>query len=728
MKLKRILSFILASLMLLSATACGNKETSSTTAKPEAVTEEKMPEVPNEDYAVVIDKENAGAVFAAERMVWQMKEQYGIDLEVVDHKEKAYVKEIVLGKTNRGENIDTSKMVCDEYEIRAVGEKVFIDGASDDGLYGGAVELLNTCTDEKGFNVAKDYFYKDTSGYPIKKLTINGNDIAKYTIIYPENASEKTMIGVNDMIEYIEKATGVKIEVTSKTSDYVIIVEEKIVKVEGAGNDLDSFKVKSEGNSIRLTGSAERGAMYACYELLEQIGWRFLAEDVDFIRPAAEKDIAGLDLTESSVFADRRIYTGTFNYSEDMRNKLRDIDTRAFAGGACHTFDNLDGDYSTQSENQPCLTDPAVYELMLKNVMKLLENNPSANFISISQNDNGNYCKCDNCMAAMKKYEDENGKGGPAGLMIEFVNKFALEIEKEYPDVLIHTFAYTYTRSAPKNITPHDNVAVQLCSIECCFSHGLTNDRCNQNVPFTKDISDWAKLSDNLHIWDYYINFWFRGTPFPNLGYDVLAENLQFFTESNVTSLFLQGNGDCKNNGEFDHLRSYLIAKLAWNPYMSEEEYDTHIRDFMEGFYGEGWESVYEAFTTLHDNYRTAQNHLCVFDRPTDTWMPRKLKPYLDDLITLMDTAKLKSESYKKFCAVDASQVQFDFMKCDLMFNELYKSGDPEKVKLSQDMSFDLQKKMQKYEIILGDGNKVPNYAEFTCSPSLWKLEMQMQG
>ena len=127
MKLKRILSFILASLMLLSATACGNKETSSTTAKPEAVTEEKMPEVPNEDYAVVIDKENAGAVDAAERMVWQMKEQYGIDLEVVDHKEKAYVREIVLGKTNRGENIDTSKMVCDEYEIRAVGEKVFIE-------------------------------------------------------------------------------------------------------------------------------------------------------------------------------------------------------------------------------------------------------------------------------------------------------------------------------------------------------------------------------------------------------------------------------------------------------------------------------------------------------------------------------------------------------------------------------------------------------------------------
>ncbi|MBR6808251.1 MAG: hypothetical protein IKM46_07715, partial [Clostridia bacterium] len=145
MKLKRLLSLLLAALMLFSTVACGSKEAVDTTAaKTEAVTEEKMPETPNEDFVVVIDKENSGAVDAAERMVWQMKTKYGIDLEVIDHKEKAYVKEIVLGKTNRGENIDISGMILDEYEIKTVGEKVFIDGASDDGLYGGAVKLLNT--------------------------------------------------------------------------------------------------------------------------------------------------------------------------------------------------------------------------------------------------------------------------------------------------------------------------------------------------------------------------------------------------------------------------------------------------------------------------------------------------------------------------------------------------------------------------------------------------------
>jgi len=43
MKPKRILSLILAAVMLLSATACGSKEAADTTAKTETVTEERCP-------------------------------------------------------------------------------------------------------------------------------------------------------------------------------------------------------------------------------------------------------------------------------------------------------------------------------------------------------------------------------------------------------------------------------------------------------------------------------------------------------------------------------------------------------------------------------------------------------------------------------------------------------------------------------------------------------------
>ena len=418
MKLKQILSLILIAAMIFSITACGKtdtKVTDGTTAKTEAATEEKIPETPNEDFVVVIDKENTGAVDAAERMTWQMKEKYGIDIEVIDHKEKAYVKEIVLGKTNRGEKIDTSKMVVDDYEIKSVGEKIFIDGASDDGLYGGAVKLLNTCTDEGGFNVAKDYSFVNSEGYPIDKLTINGNDISKYKIVYPEGASDNTMIVANDLVEYIEKACGVKLEITTESFEYAIIVDETTIVVEGSFNDnVENFSVKSEGNSIRISGDAARGTMYGCYDFLEDVvGWIFLTETQDYLSPVDELDISGLDYTEGSAYEHRWTSWKSYEPSIDMQNKHR-LWFIPWVGSSSHTFEALAPGYSTQFESQPCLTDEKVYELMFENVLKLLESYPTAKLVSVSQNDNEFYCTCENCSAIA---EEEGSQSGPLSVL-----------------------------------------------------------------------------------------------------------------------------------------------------------------------------------------------------------------------------------------------------------------------------------------------------------------------
>ena len=63
---------------------------------------------------------------------------------------------------------------------------------------------------------------------------------------------------------------------------------------------------------------------------------------------------------------------------------------------------------------------------------------------SIGQNDNCRRCTCEKCMAI------EEEEGSPAGPMIRFVNQLADAIRDEYPDVLLHTFAYQYTLPAPK--------------------------------------------------------------------------------------------------------------------------------------------------------------------------------------------------------------------------------------------------------------------------------------
>jgi len=161
------------------------------------------------------------------------------------------------------------------------------------------------------------------------------------------------------------------------------------------------------------------------------------------------------------------------------------------------------------------------------------------------------------------------------------------------------------------------------------------NWRFSTEKSFYNTIMKWAEISQGLMIWDYNNNFAYRATPFPNLSYDILAGNIRLFADCKAQYLFSQGNGTYTENGEFDHLRSYLLSKLAWDPYMPEDEYYGYMKDFMEGFYGDGWEPVYEALTLMQDKYN---NDLGVYDGPTD--LSFGLKTSLSRLQDLMEEGK----------------------------------------------------------------------------------------
>ena len=88
---------------------------------------------------------------------------------------------------------------------------------------------------------------------------------------------------------------------------------------------------------------------------------------------------------------------------------------------------------------QPCLCDESNYEKALARVMEQLANNTTGKVISISQNDNHNYCKCNQCKAK------EAELGTKADILLSFVNRIAEEVAKKYPDVKIHTLAYFFT-------------------------------------------------------------------------------------------------------------------------------------------------------------------------------------------------------------------------------------------------------------------------------------------
>ncbi len=264
-------------------------------------------------------------------------------------------------------------------------------------------------------------------------------------------------------------------------------------------------------------------------------------------------------------------------------------------------------------DGQLCLSNPEVYDLVVKGLRERMTEKPEALYWSVSQNDTYKACKCDNC----KKEYDEYG--GYSGAMVHFVNKVAAE----FPDKVISTLAYQYTRSAPDNIKPADNVNIMFCSIECNRSRPLTSD--SLSAGFRKDTEDWCKLTDNIFMWDYVVQFRNLVSPFPNLR--VLQPNIQYFRDNGMQMMFQQGSGGLIS--EFVELRTYIIAKLLWNP---DADVDAIIDDFVEGYYGPAGKYIRQYIDTMHDALDQSGGDLGIYGYPYDginTYLtPELIKTY----------------------------------------------------------------------------------------------------
>ncbi|MBQ2915939.1 MAG: DUF4838 domain-containing protein [Clostridia bacterium] len=442
----------------------------------------------------------------------------------------------------------------------------------------------------------------------VLNLVVDG--VSDYVIVRGENAYISEVTASTELQKYLKQISGVEIPIVT---DAVAPVAKEIVvgKTNRESDDefdrtelgTDGFVIKTENGKLWLVGGEKRGTLYAVYTFLEEyLGCRFYTDTFERI---PEMKTVSLEKIEENkqipVFETRNsFWYDMWNHSLSAKLKLNcrrgrgDIPealggSLSWAGGECHTLYALAEMTGDHMWNEPCLTSEDVYQTVLKNVRALLAAKPTAKYISISQNDSDNRregCECDNCMALYNKY------GCWTGPYLEFVNRVAREIKDEYPDVMIHTFAYRFTRLVPENLVPEDNVMIQLCTIEGCFRHPLEDykeltpaDKYNYIDDFAALLKDWAKVCNYLSVWDYTTDFGHYSLTFAN--FDSLRQNVRLFADNNVKNLFEQGAYQSEN-GEFGELRGYVIARLLWDPYMSEEEYWAMIDEFLVDYYGPG--------------------------------------------------------------------------------------------------------------------------------------------
>jgi hypothetical protein len=218
------------------------------------------------------------------------------------------------------------------------------------------------------------------------------------------------------------------------------------------------------------------------------------------------------------------------------------------------------------------------------------------------------------------------------GSMLTFVNAIATAIEKESPGVRIDTLAYQYTRKPPARLRPHPNVNIRLCSIECCFAHSLESCPAPENQRFVADIVAWQPIAPRLDIWDYTTNFANYQQPFPN--FDALQGNVRLFVKHGVRGLFEQGNYSPGGHGELEPLRSYVLAKLLWNP---EADVKRHVAEFLEGYYGTAAEPMGRFVELMQAQVRGKDVHAHIFEPPTSAYLGDE---FLSQAAAVLDEAE----------------------------------------------------------------------------------------
>ncbi len=561
--------------------------------------------------------------------------------------------------------------------------------------------------------------------FPVDLLTINGTDISEYVIACNAEAGGVIPTAAAELQKYIELTCGAALEIDSdgvEAGTKRILIDENIVE------DTDDFKYYTDEDGLVLAGSAKRGALYAVYNFLEeQLGWRFFAADTEVCNEARSIRIKNLDYTYEHAFEIRDIYwteafddmfsVKRYQNGEGKRRVLANDNPDSIALGGSesmhpngtHTIAALS---ETGDHEQPCLSDETVYQNILKNVIAWLSEDTTRKSIHISQNNNENWCMCEACFEDIDKY------GAPAATIIKMLNRLDEDLKAAgYEDITLVTFAYKYSFKCPTGIVCNEDVAVEVITNDFCFNHAFDDPDCAINAKRLKTLKSWAAICSNLYVWDYSVNFMYYLSPFPN--FDVIRDNMRVFNELGAVAMLSQGNYQTVSP-EFGALRTYLLAKLMQNPTMSEEEYNRHMNEFLEAYYGAGWENIRAYIDYFTELANTKDDCFGIYSTPEVMFGGHAFAPASEQLVEWFADALKLAENEAQTNHIRQTQICCEWLRIGAIHYEVTERNNRSEVERMRSATDKLFAACQEFGVRVAENAPLPDAIQRRWNPRDW--------
>jgi hypothetical protein len=503
------------------------------------------------------------------------------------------------------------------------------------------------------------------TGASAQPLQLAEDGQSRYRIVIAEAFDTETAHASKELVEHLQKVTGARLAVTSEAGgDAHVILLGPSAALDALNLDIDydalgpeGFVIRTVGSRLVITGGPRRGLLNGVYTFLQDhVGVRWYAPrmsripsksdlqipelNVQVVPPLVSRCLLANSTTDADWAARNRLNTFTRDMKmatvpEDVGHRLdwdgyihspQLIDSYSYAKWHVHSlghnqlletaafadhpeyFGEIHGVRSP--EGQPCLTNPDVVEYITRRAYEWLQRYPEAEFITISQGDYGNRCQCEECEAAAKQR-------GVTTVFFDFVNKVAINIEKRYPDILVDTLAYQWTRKPPTDLKMNKNVVVRYTPIEACYYHPFNKPTTGQwHWDIYGEMDAWRQITPRLWVW-YFAIPGDELHPYPNL--KALSANFKSMRDHGMTGIFIQGEeGEMCMSGGLTELQAYVIAQLLWNP---DYDVEAGIDGFINDCYGAAGPYIKEYVELVNDietyDYARAgreEKHLRIMD------------------------------------------------------------------------------------------------------------------
>ena len=467
------------------------------------------------------------------------------------------------------------------------------------------------------------------------QLAQNGK--TDYVVVQSDKATVPERFAVQELTHFLGRVTGASFPVVSESAvpkgalgiyvGWTTYVAHNGIDAARLGKE--EWLIRSVEKNLVLTGGRPRGTLYAVYEFLErQVGCHWLARDTEVIPSKPTLALAELNIQAKPWFWKREVCSPTGcpdnqwkfmvrnkNYRYDFHGRKEFSPEGAFcpldgSPGVGHSFSyfvNASDWFESHPEyfslddsgkrlpakneagpGQLCLTHPDVRRLTVEKLRAFVTRDraeavakgcPPPRVYMIGQNDKYDaHCKCANCQAITRR------EGSESGPLIDFINFVAEAVEKDYPDIVIETFAYNQTSPPPKTIKPRHNVLIGWCDVYsvCDGIRPLTHP---YNVRNYKEITGWGAVAPRVAIGDDYWTSlsYYPQFPTPYCMIQCVGPDLKLFADCHAETFFAEAQDYICLGENFIALKFWLAYQLLVDPYQPVEPL---IAIFMDGYYG----------------------------------------------------------------------------------------------------------------------------------------------